>query len=146
MSRLEENKHFKILKLVTGENIISAMYPDDERQDVFHLEEPYLLKSISHDPADTTQMVTLAKWNPYTPDEYILLGATSIVTVSNVKDDLLEYYQQVSTDMKDEGVMREDEIDEIPTELYEETEVEIDEDITADEFLDMIRARKGTVH
>ena len=96
---------YKIIKLHNGDDIISGVLQINEQKDTSALEDPYCLKQIPVQDGDgdpTGATVAFVRWIPFTEDSHIYLPLDRIVTMTNVKDDLLKYYIKLSQKHKDE--------------------------------------------
>ena len=135
----ENNSEFKLIKFTNGDDVISEIYGlNDTSNDIIFLSDPYQIKVFPL-PAGDQHTVALAKWNPFTDDEMIPVSMRHVLTVTNVKNDLLSYYKKVSQEYKEE-------------EFIDEVEFQgTDEDIDAleddnEQLLELLKLRKHTLH
>tara|TARA_E500000178_G_C17026565_1_gene758300 strand:+ start:3220 stop:3600 length:381 start_codon:yes stop_codon:yes gene_type:complete len=96
---------YKIIKLQNGDDIISGVLSVKENKDTIALDDPYCLKQIPQEGDDgdlNGATVAFVRWIPFTEDTHIYLPLDRIITMTNVKDDLLKYYIKLSQKHKDE--------------------------------------------
>jgi len=137
----QTNPEYKLIKFTNGDDVISEIYGlQDSSNDIIFLSEPYQIR-VFQLPTSDQQTIALAKWNPFTDDEMIPVSMRHVISVTNVKQDLLLYYKKVSEEYKDGNEQFVDEEEFIGT----------DEDIDAleddnEQLLELLKSRKSTIH
>jgi len=134
-----ENTEYCVIKLYNGEDIISQVSGLKNLQNnIVYLIDPYTIK-IFNGPANTGyQQIAITKWNPFTHDEKIALSLDNVLTISNVKPDLLEYYIRVSVNEHREEPLIEQELEK---EIEEDSSEEANE--AFDRIVEMIKAKRN---
>lgn len=135
-----KNLEYCVIKLFNGEDIISQVSGLQNHNDnIVYLTDPYLVKVFSPTNSDGYQQIAITKWNPYTNDERIALSLDNVLTISNVKPDLLDYYRKISYN---ESLDNSDLISEPDTVEDVVTEEETNE--AFDRIVEILKAKRNT--
>ena len=139
----QEQSVYKVIKFTNGEDVISEVWGlDDTSNDVIFLGDPYIVKVFPMQSTNqTSQTIALTKWNPYTSDERIPVSMRYVMSVANVKSDLLNYYINVSEQMRSDD---EEFIDEVVED--DEPFPQEEEELTKEYLMDILMSKKSILH
>ena len=136
----EEPNEYCVIKLYNGEDILSQVTGlKNHKDNIVYLTDPYLVKVFAPATPDGYQQVAITKWNPYTHDEKIALSLDNVLTISNVKPDLLEYYKRVSLNESNDN----------EEEFQEESTLESEDATTQafDKIIEILKSKRNvTIH
>ena len=128
-------KEYCIIKLLNGEDIISQVSGLKQLENnIVYLTCPYSVKTFAMDQKGF-QQIAIAKWNPYTTDERIALSLDNVLTISNCKDDLLDYYLQTSV---------REMVDDEPLEEINIQQATGNEEGIFDDIIELLRSKRNT--
>lgn len=139
---------YRIVKFINGDDVISEIRGlEDTTNDVIFLVDAYQIQTFQV-PTQETQTVALKKWAPYTDDVYVPVSLRNVISISGVKNDLLQYYINIAQQQRDIGEPFMEDVEECDIkEITEAVEASEDvESLTQETMIEMLKARKSTVH
>jgi len=152
---VEEITHsLKVIKLVNGETIIARVnHVGKDPDEYLSLSDTMQVVSFDADHAVEeygSATIALIRWNPFTDDKHITLTVDKVVTLSNVSDTFLRYYEAALKKTKTEDHILD--MDNIADEMFGERDPEEAEGATkalkelTDAFAEMMKKTKRTLH
>ena len=142
MSQIEAE--YRIVKFVNGDDVISEIRGlEDTTNDVIFLVDAYQIQTFQV-PTSETQTVALRKWAPYTDDASVPVSLRNVISISSVKNDLLQYYINIAEQQRDSGEPFMDDVEECG--VQELVDAEENDSLTQETLIEMLKARKSTVH
>lgn len=138
------NFEYKLIKLITKENIITQINPQDaEGRGYLTLHNPYEIKSFLN-PQNGEFSTTLIDWLNFSTDDFTKVAVNDIITVNEPNQDLVDHYQMILNNKKFQQDIAE-EVDTSPA----DGSVSLDEteEISQDDFLEMlVKHSNKTIH
>ena len=119
---------YKVLKLISGENIICEM---SITQDGYEISRPLLMQVVPkfHEKG-MTESLGLTRWvQPFTKQTYFSINKNHVLLECDVAPDLAKYYEFVMDKFEDDILSRNIE----PADEFEEEYIEILEELDEDE-------------
>ena len=89
-------KNIKILRLITGEDIIGNII--DETGENIQILKPFAILPMQATPGKPVQLV-LTPWQPYTEDKEIRLNKSKVSTMTNPKSDIVKSYESQTSEI-----------------------------------------------
>ena len=89
-------KNIKILRLITGEDIIGNII--DETGENIQISKSFAILPMQAQPGKPVQLV-LTPWQPYTSDKELRLNKSKVITMSTPKDDILKSYESQTSEI-----------------------------------------------
>ena len=129
------NIEYKLIKLITKENIITQVAPEEiEGKGYIIFHNPYEIKSFMN-PQNGEFSTTLIDWLNFSTDNFTKVALNDIITVNEPSKDLVDHYQMILNNKKFQTQM-EKEVDTSPV----ENSVSLDEteEYSQDDFLEML--------
>ena len=138
------NVEYKLIKLITKENIITQITPEEiEGKGYIIFHNPYEIKSFMN-PQNGEFSTTLIDWLNFSVDTFTKVALNDIITVNEPNKDLVDHYMMILNNKKFNQQIDE-EVDTAPI----ENSVSLDEseELSQEDFLDMLIKRSNkTVH
>ncbi len=138
------NVEYKLIKLITKENIITQITPEEiEGKGYIIFHNPYEIKSFMN-PQNGEFSTTLIDWLNFSTDNFTKVALNDIITVNEPSKDLVDHYQMILNNKKFQTQM-EKEVDTSPV----ENSVSLDEteEYSQDDFLEMlVKHSNKTIH
>jgi len=89
------NIEYKLIKLITKENIITQVIPEEiEGKSYIIFHNPYEIKSFIN-PQNGEFSTTLIDWLTFSTDNFTKVALNDIITVNEPNKDLVDHYQMI---------------------------------------------------
>lgn len=140
------NFEYKLIKLITKENIITQINPHDaEGRAYLTLHNPYEIKSFLN-PQNGEFSTTLIDWLNFSTDDFTKVAVNDIITVNEPNQDLVDHYQMILNNKKFQNDIDE-EVDTAPAPTDGSVSLDETEEISQDDFLEMlVKHSNKTIH
>jgi len=140
----EMNIEYKLIKLVTKENIITQINPQDSgSRGYITIHDPYEIKSFLN-PQNGQFSTTLVDWLNFSTETFTKISVNDIITVNEPNKDLVDHYQMILDNKRFN-----EQIDENVETASDEDSVSLDEteEHSQDDFLEMlVNHSNKTIH
>jgi len=138
------NIEYKLIKLVTKENIITQINPQDSgSRGYITIHDPYAIKSFLN-PQNGQFSTTLVDWLNFSTETFTKISVNDIITVNEPNKDLVDHYQMILDNKRFN-----EQIDENVETASDEDSVSLDEteEHSQDDFLEMlVNHSNKTIH
>jgi hypothetical protein len=138
------NIEYKLIKLVTKENIITQINPQDSgSRGYITIHDPYEIKSFLN-PQNGQFSTTLVDWLNFSTETFTKISVNDIITVNEPNKDLVDHYQMILDNKRFN-----EQIDENVETASDEDSVSLDEteEHSQDDFLEMlVNHSNKTIH
>jgi hypothetical protein len=140
------NFEYKLIKLITKENIITQINPQDsEGRAYLTLHNTYEIKSFLN-PQNGEFSTTLIDWLNFSTDDFTKVAVNDIITVNEPNQDLVDHYQMILNNKKFQDDINE-EVDTASTPADGSVSLDETEEISQDDFLEMlVKHSNKTIH
>src|SRR5210317_147944 len=101
--------NIKIIKLINGEDVVTAIPTGDnqlpESHNLMRLTKPLLIKYVPQmTMTGFKDYVALIKWCSYTPDQIITIPKDKIITITNASVEMASSYMNISNNIEEKPV------------------------------------------
>ena len=136
--------NIKIIKLINGEDVVTALPTGDkqlpESHNLMRLNKPLLIKYVPQmTMSGFKDYVALIKWCSYTPDQIITIPKDKIMTITNASVEMASSYINISNNIEDKPVP-------VRNQNYERQRLTDDENERINEIFDELGDDDNTIH